>query len=290
MRKKVIVLKKQIRKYMVDILAVTLMLGCIVAVLPALDPAGPYVARAASTAEMNPGDHIYMGNRDLPGYSGLPYWRILDRKDSGELLLMSEYLWLGDGSDPDAMIQFNPQAFHYEWAESNAKTWCRGFESAVLGNVNGLTIIPTTKSDARYESPDFDNVVYQERENILNGDRVFFLSAEETARYMPAASQRVAYLHDGSREGAAESWWLRSPRWLSELASVTCVGRVFSEGRIGRNEVYQYSAMRPAMWADLSGAVIAECRHGDTSTWVVDPSGDNRTYTTPIYKWSAGSM
>lgn len=280
---------KYLKRFIADLLVITLMVVSIVAWLPITGPEGQYEANAADLSEIHVGDHIYMGRRDVQGYTGLPYWRVLDINDDGELLLMSEYLWVGNGSDSDAMIQFNPQAFHYEWAESNAKAWCGGFASAILGDVSGLRIVPTTKSDERFESPDFDNVVYQARENILDGDKVFFLSAEETFTYMRNIEDRVAYLHDGYQKGEAESWWLRSPRWLSELNSVTCAGRVFSEGRIGKNEVYQYSAMRPALWADLSGASISACTHGDATTWVVDPSGSEQTYTKPRFKWAAGN-
>ncbi len=269
-------------------MAAVLILVCAAPVFSALDTPAGFRVYAAENADIAMGDHIYMGRSDVPGYSGLPLWRVIDRDDDGYLLLMSEYLWLGDGSDPDTMIQFNPQAFHYEWAESNARTWCGNFEAAVLGNVYGLTIMPTVKSDTMYNSPDFENVVYQERENILNGDKVFFLSAEEVAHYMPAVPDRVAYLHDGTYTGESESWWLRSPRWLSELNSVTCAGRVFSEGRIGKNEVYQYSAMRPAMWVRLSeDAVIEECVHGDMSTWIVDSHENQQSFTRPRYRWSA---
>jgi len=69
---------------------------------------------------------------------------------------------------------------------------------------------------------------------------------------------------------------------------VTCAGRVFSEGRIGKNEVYQYSAMRPSMWVALSSeATVTECVHGNNSTWVVDSAYDQQTFTKARYKWSA---
>lgn len=284
-------MKHKINIVLAHLLSVALLVSCFGALMPAFDAgwgSAAYATSQASVSDIRAGDRIYMGRSDADGFTGVPCWRVLDKDQDGSLMLLSEYLWLGDGSDPDTMIQFNPQAFHYEWAESNAKKWCQKFEQTVLGDVDGLEILPTTKSDAEFASPDFENIKYQGRDNILDGDKVFFLSAEEAFTYMPAVSDRVAYLHDGVHKGEAESWWLRSPRWLSELSSVTCAGRVFSEGTIGKNEVYQFSAMRPAMRVKLApDTVVSVCSHNGSSVWVIGKADAQPEYGKAVYKWSA---
>ena len=148
----------------------------------------------ADVSLISAGDHIYMGKRGTPGYTGLPYWRVLDRDpDDGSLYLMSEYLWTGNSTDD--FIQFNEideegvpmegyEDLGYKskgsaWQGSMAQSWCRGFEEAVLSDVNGLTIKEITKTDGEFTSPDDKDVTFARVRNILENDRVFFLSAED---------------------------------------------------------------------------------------------------------------
>ena len=87
----------------------------------------------------------------------------------------------------------------------------------------GLKIKETTKSDAFFQSPDIVTIQYSKQDHLLNKDKVFFISAEEVAKYMPEKKQRIAYLHDGKNVGKAESWWLRSPRENSNVCAGRCV-------------------------------------------------------------------
>lgn len=202
-------------------------------------------------SKLKPGDHIYMGKTDAAGYTGIPYWRVLDKETDGTLLLMSEYLWKGDGTDANVKLKFNAgrtaspeQDQANDWQGSAAQNWCKAFYKAVLSGVEGLTVLETTKTDGYFQSPDVVSRQYSEKENILNKDKVFFLSAEEAAHYAPSQDSRIACL-PGSEK--AESWWLRSPRYGSNI----CSGCVYSKGSIDKNYVDDQSLARPVFRARL---------------------------------------
>ena len=229
------------------------------------------------------GDHISICTACPEGYTGASYWRVLDREADGSLFLMSEYLWKGNGDDPDALLQFNPEAFEIEWQGSAAQAWCKGFERSILRGIDGLEILETTRSDEAYQSPDFEMVKFQARENILNKDKVFFLSAEEAVHYMPTTAARCTDLPEGMRDRETPSWWLRSPR---DIEQATCAGRVFSNGEVFKNEVYQHSAARPAFRARLtSDADISRFEGEQGTVWFLQ----QHQFGKKSYNWSSGN-
>lgn len=238
---------------------------------------------AKRIADIKTGDLLFMG-KNAEGYTGLPCWRVLEKDSDGSVLLLSEYLWKGDGTEAGELIHFNTDETKGNlWTKSEAKQWCADFENAVLADVAGLKIKETTKSDAFFQSPDIVTIQYSKQENLLNKDKVFFLSAEEVAKYMPEKNQRIAYLHDGKNAGKAESWWLRSPRENSNV----CAGRVFSYGDLGKNFVYEISAARPAFWADLSSIKsITGTENKGRQIWFIDGAEDPHSYAEPEYYWS----
>ena len=188
------------------------------------------ISYASESAGIEIGDHIYMGNRNTPDFTGLPYWRVID-KDGDKLFLMSEYLWTGSSEDdflifgniPEKgvpMEGYETQGYEVKgsaWQGSNAQNWCKAFEASVLSSVKGLTIEETTQTDEEFTSPDptenSDNayIIFARTKDLLNKDKVFFLSAEEAARYMPSTSERLGLLHNGSDVGETNDWWLRCP-------------------------------------------------------------------------------
>lgn len=240
-------------------------------------------AKAENTADMKAGDILYMG-KTAKGYSGLPCWRVLEKDNDGNVFLLSEYLWKGNGTEDGELIHFNADETKGNlWTKSDAKQWCADFENAVLGDVFGLKIKETTKSDVFFQSPDIVTIQYSKQDFLLNKDRVFFLSAEEVAKYMPDKSSRIAYLHDGKNVGKAESWWLRSPRENSNV----CAGRVFSYGDLGKNFVYEISAARPAFWTDLSSvASLTGVENKGKQIWFINGAEDPHSYAAPKYHWS----
>ena len=273
-------MKTDIKRIIANVLTILLAAGLLTAWIPVSGPVAAARVYAESSSEIGVGDHVIMGNKDARGYTGLPYWRVIDRNENGEVLLLSEYLWKGDGRDPDALIKFNADKTDLEkaiaWQGSDAQDWCRGFERAVLGSVEGLEIIETSKSDEEFPSPDQEDVIFAASENILQNDRVFFLSAQEAAEYLPSMEARIAYTHDGMNTGSRNAWWLRSPR---KMINAECAGRVFSVGAIGRLEVDGGNSgglfVRPAFWASLNS-------EESNDTWtIVHSCGE------PEYTWAA---
>ena len=238
---------------------------------------------AKNIADIKTGDLLFMGKSGA-GYTGLPCWRVLEKDSDGSVFLLSEYLWKGNGTEAGELIHFNAdETMGNIWTQSEAKQWCADFEKAVLSDVSGLKIKETTKSDAFFQSPDIVTIQYSKQDHLLNKDKVFFISAEEVAKYMPEKKQRIAYLHDGKNVGKAESWWLRSPRENSNV----CAGRVFSYGDLGKNFVYELSAARPAFWADLSSVTsITGAENKEKQIWFINGAEDPHSYTEPEYHWS----
>lgn len=232
---------------------------------------------AADADQISVGDHIYYGKKDASGYTGLPYWRVLDKGSDGSLLLMSEYLWKGDGKDPNNFVKFN-NAENIStdaekapiWKTSNAKAWCVAFEKAVLNDTNDLTILETTKSDDQFTSPDLEQIVFEATANILDGDKVFFLSAEEIIHYYPNKIDRVGYVYNpsGVTEDDRESYWLRSPRLYNPSH---CAGKVVGlgddRGAVDRSYTYNPLALRPALWVKIpTTTALYKSKTGD---WLI---------------------
>ena len=127
-------------------------------------------------------DYIYFGNwtaQDTYTTSGPIKWRVLDdRTNTGEtgLFLLSDGL-LGTGNSGGVYFD-NTSPFSNTWQGSDAQAWCNTFASSNLDSRELAAILETTKSDAAFTSST-DNFPFAASENILNGDKIFFLSAEE---------------------------------------------------------------------------------------------------------------
>lgn len=116
----------------------------------------------------------------------------------------------------EAFAEEHPGSTDYQG--SDIQTWCEDFAQNHLTQAEYQALLPTWKSDAATVIPglgiplpgvmtgtvDFDPV-----ENILNGDRLFLLSAEEITNEQYGfsdGSSRIAAF-----KGTAEGYWLRSP-------------------------------------------------------------------------------
>ena len=204
------------------------------------------VANAESGDEIKVGDHVTMGNADAEGYTGTPYWRILDKDEDGNFLFMSEYLWTGDGTDSSAKIKFDPDWTTNVYQGSNAHNWCKSFEAAVLNNVDFLTIKQTTKDDKEYAAKisAYSTYTFASSTGILNNDKVFLLSVEEAEKYMSTETGRIAYLNDKT---TAELWYLRSP----DKDNAKRVGEILKNGKINRVASSTACGMRPVFWGKI---------------------------------------
>ncbi len=110
-------------------------------------------------------DYMYYGT-----LSGTPIkWRVLDDQTNmgtEGLFLLSEALLAQD-------VCFNEyRSDGNAWQNSAAQEWCESFAASHFSGIEGEAILATTKGDRVYSD-------FSRSETILNGDKVFFLSAEE---------------------------------------------------------------------------------------------------------------
>ncbi|MBR0172112.1 MAG: hypothetical protein IJQ21_04920 [Lachnospiraceae bacterium] len=203
-------------------------------ITPITAQAGTGYAMQEGTAGIAKGDKIYFGTFPSTSYVHVnpkntsdPYWRVLDNeKDNAggtnAMFLLSENCWGTGGSGGDVYFDQDGnlnsgQSAPNQWQGSDAQTWCTSFYAAVFSTKEQAAIKGINKSDSVFQHNNAD--YFAASSNILNGDKVFFLSGEEACNsaYGFATdkdetgdnSGRVAYYGDAST--TREYWWLRSP-------------------------------------------------------------------------------
>ena len=198
-------------------------------------------------------DYIYFGSwtaQDTYTTSGPIKWRVLDdQTNTGEtgLFLLSDGL-LGTGYYGGVYFD-NTSPYSNTWQGSDAQAWCNTFASSNLDSRELAAILETTKSDDAFTSSTY-SVPFAASENILNGDKVFFLSAEE------AENSAYGFANDNARianyGGSACAWWLRSP-----YAGYTDgAGAVYGYGYVDFITVNDDWAARPAFNLDLNSVLF----------------------------------
>ena len=220
-------------------------------------------------------DYIYYGTWNDSAIK----WRVLDdQTNTGEngLFLLSEEL-LGTGNYGGVYFQ---QSYHYDsssgsyhkgsapangdhtdclianaWQGSDAQTWCATFYSSNFSTGEQGAVLATTKSDGAFTSSTY-SVPFAASENILNGDKVFFLSAEE------AENSAYGFTDDNTRianyGNSAGVWWLRSPC----VDYTDYAGVVFAYGFVYYYYVYFGWAARPAFNLDLTSVLFTSAAVG----------------------------
>ena len=278
-------MNKRFRKATAHLLAVLMMMSAVCAGLTVFGTVQER-AYAAGPSGMKTGDHITMGKDDASGYIGLPYWRIVDKDEDGNYLFMSEYLWTGNGSNPEALVRYDTVSNgNMYWQDSMPQEWCAAFADNILGDVEGLVIVGKTVNDPEYEVVVSKYVTnhYESYEKILKEekDRVFFLSVEEINRYMPSYEEKIAYtFNDGSP--AKECWWSRSP----SKDTVGHVGRVLRNGHPESAMGWSEYPARPAFWGNFTDDTCLKCtvpEGSDSAEWEIDGQHD---LGEPEYVWS----
>lgn len=220
-------------------------------------------------------DYIYYGTWNDSAIK----WRVLDdQTNTGEngLFLLSEEL-LGTGNYGGVYFQ---QSYHYDsssgsyhkgsapangdhtdclianaWQGSDAQTWCATFYSSNFSTGEQSAVLGTTKSDGAFTSSTY-NVPFAASESILNGDKVFFLSAQE------AENSAYGFTDDAARianyGGSAGVWWLRSP----DAYSTNLAGAVYNYGYVITYNVNPVWAARPAFNLDLNSVLFTSAAAG----------------------------
>lgn len=204
-------------------------------------------------------DYIYFGNwtaQDTYTTSGPIKWRVLDdQANTGEtgLFLLSDGL-LGTGYYGGVYFA-NTSPYSNTWQGSDAQAWCNTFASSNLDSRELAAILETTKSDDVFISSTY-SVPFAASEKILNGDKVFFLSAEE------AENSAYGFANDNARianyGNSAGVWWLRSPY----AYDASRAGAVYGTGDVDSNIAYDDCPARPAFNLDLHSVLFTSAAVG----------------------------
>ena len=220
---------------------ITIQAGADVPVLPSREQDGLLKIRDISGYDAETGyyNYLYFGD-----YNSQPIlWRVLsasgnatgntdslkqdDTTVSNEdaMFLLSEYL-LGQGANGGLQFTDNAQKTNVQYKGSMAQTWCRTatapnspYKAFTAGELSAM--LNTTKSDPEYAGKNQRKKVYAAAENILENDKVFFLSAEEAANKAYGFEEEgklIAYYNTNATE-----WWLRSAITDSNAKSVGAV-------------------------------------------------------------------
>ena len=204
-------------------------------------------------------DYIYYGT-----WNSSPIkWRVLDDQtnfdsdsnganDAG-LFLLSDGL-LGTGYYGGVYFD-NTSPYSNAWQGNDAQSWCSTFASSNLDSRELAAILETTKSDVVFTSSS-TYIPFAASENILNGDKVFFLSTEE------AENSAYGFTDDNARianyGNSAGVWWLRSP----VVYSTDIAGAVGSYGWVRLTHVGSVCAARPAFNLDLNSVLFTSAAVG----------------------------
>ena len=180
-------------------------------------------------------DYIYFGTWN----NSTVKWRVLDAKtnmpnaqEGDGFFLLSDAL-LGTGAFGGVEFDYTTP-YTNDWKGSRGQDWCNGFYTRNLSTTEQKAVFATSKSDDPYIDGRFMG-----SENILNGDKVFFLSAEE------AGKAAYGFIDDNARIAnygdSAGGWWLRSPHQDYNSAGV-----VNASGGVRAEWVNDTNAARPA--------------------------------------------
>lgn len=171
----------------------------------------------------------------------------------------------------------HPGAQDYQGSE--IQIWCEDFAQSHLTKAEYEALLPTQKSDAGAVIPGFGiplpgaatgTVDFDPVTDILKGDRLFLLSAEEVTNpdygFTDARSRVALY------KGTAEGYWLRSPHIPTFPLDV---GFVFSFGSVmdfpvnGQFAFEMNTYARPACNLDSTKITSAELlqEEGSTRVW-----------------------
>ena len=268
-------------------LSILLACAMIVTLLPALSYAETGEANtntaAVQTATANTEKAIRFNTDGIAGYNNRKYhyiyygkwkgnpikWLVLDDKtNTGKdgFFLLSEGLI-------DVLQKFDDNST--KWQGSSARKWCEDF-AGISGNsvpdaftsVERDAILETVKSDDTYYTDSYP-LIFPAYENILNGDKVFYLSAEE------AVSSKYGEPFDLTFN---EDWLLRS--YIDERFVGYCPQR---GSVIGKTHHTSSEYPRPAFNLGKSEIVFASSAEGGKTDAATDSN------LTAVGDWSGNT-
>ena len=200
-------------------------------------------------------DYIYFGTWN----NSTVKWRVLDTKTNmanaqqGDgFFLLSEAL-LGTGEFGGVEFDYTTP-YTNDWKGSRGKDWCNDFYTRNFSTTEQKAVLATSKSDALY------GMYYDASDNILDGDKVFFLSAEE------AENAAYGFTDDNARIAnygdSAGVWWLRSPGRMNPDSA----GTVNEKGAVIGEWVGQTNAARPAFNLKPDSVLLVSAAVGGKGT------------------------
>lgn len=201
-------------------------------------------------------DYIYFGKWN----GNHVKWRVLDTKtntgDAGLFLLSEDAL--GDGSTNGGVYFQMSIPYSNAWQGSDAQVWCQTFYTNQFTGGEQGAVLATTKKDAAYTSTTYSvPFAGSGDQNILDNDKVFFLSAEE------AENSAYGFTDDDARKAnykdAAGVWWLRSPYANFYAGFVGFIGIVDDA------HVFNGRAARPAFNLNLNSVLFTSAAAGGKS-------------------------
>ena len=220
------------------VLVVILALLMVWAVLPLQETfAQGSPAIVPGTDKIDVGNTVWFGN-----FSGASVqWRVLGNGNDGggnSKLFLSDKLL--------DSTQFNPASGGNAWQGSTAQGWCQSFYTNALSAGEQTALVATTKDDPGYG-------LEPGSANILQGDKVFFLSAQETdTPPFTDNDSRIAYTLDGT---TVKDWWQRSP--IESGAGV-----ITNYGSLGSAPVTKSAYARPAFNLNLPSVLFTSAAEG----------------------------
>ena len=171
---------------------------------------------SVSDVTIKKGDIFYLGIADDKSCFTARF-KILDNENTstGEegMFLLCETLVSDNGKALKFRTEKKPSSNMYQ--ESNAKKWCESFYNTHFSDEQKEWIIPTYKSDepfsihAPFGTKQGPYVDFKPEENALDGDHLFFLSAEEICQEKYGLAKEKDRIAPYKKE--SEGYWLRSP-------------------------------------------------------------------------------
>lgn len=189
-------------------------------------------------------------------------WRVLDDQTNtggSGLFLLSENL-LGE-------TRFDNDKSSEAWQESDAKIWCGNFYHNSFSAAEQAAVLATTKSDdARTTSSIYSTEYFVASENILNRDKVFFLSVEEVE------NSAYGFTNNNARiSSSGGMWWLRSPSAQNDMSESGLgiwkgAGFITPDGYIVANNLNDNQGARPAFNLDTSSVLFISAATGKSAS------------------------
>ena len=178
-------------------------------------------------------------------------WRVLDNKTNDHREEMQGLYLLSDRVIVEKTKYRNtlPSGTN-EYAESTLKTTMTNMVYTMFNSNEQNALMPTYRTDYGITSPPngtyLDGVKFVGTFNILNGDKLFVMSVEETlkAQYgFTTDESKIAYYN-----GIATGYWLRSVK----EGGNKCAGAVSDLGHVGNVNITYPRGVRPAFNLDAT--------------------------------------